>query len=88
VRSGRRQHTLRLDECDDFTRERRQPSRLPPSTASLSGTDGAIYVHARGIGEKVSPVEQTRRRFSKRIEEGDTVEIADDLGEYVACGEF
>jgi hypothetical protein len=36
----------------------------------------------------VSPVEQTRRRFSKRIEEGDTVEIAGDLGEYVACGEF
>ena len=36
----------------------------------------------------MSPVERTRRRFSKRIEEGDTVEIADDLGEYVACGEF
>jgi hypothetical protein len=50
---------------------------------------GRCYIRPRARNrEKVSPVERTRRRFSKRIEEGDTVEIADDLGEYVACGEF
>jgi hypothetical protein len=27
--------------------------------------------YAQGIGEKASPVEQARRRFSERIEEGD-----------------
>jgi hypothetical protein len=43
-------------------------------------TDGAIYDHARATGEKASPVEQTRRCYSERIEEGDIVEIADDLG--------
>jgi hypothetical protein len=40
----------------------------------------AVFDFAQGIGEKASPVEQARRRFSKRIEKGDTVEIADDLG--------
>jgi len=35
-------------------------------------------IYAQGIGEKASPVEQARRRFSKRIKEGDTVEITDD----------
>jgi hypothetical protein len=43
-------------------------------------TKGAVFDYALGIGEKVSPVEQTRRRFSKRIEEGDKVEIAEHLG--------
>jgi hypothetical protein len=43
-------------------------------------TNGAVYDHAKGIGEKASPGEQTRRRFSRRIEEDDKVEIADDLG--------
>ena len=42
--------------------------------------EGAVFDYAQGIGEKASPVEQARRRFSKRIEEGDTVEIADDQG--------
>jgi len=40
--------------------------------------EGAVFDYAQGIGEKASPVEQARRRFSKRIEEGDTVEITDD----------
>jgi hypothetical protein len=44
-------------------------------------TKGAIYDYAGGKGEKASPVEQTRRQFSKRIEEGDKVEIADRLGD-------
>jgi hypothetical protein len=43
-------------------------------------TKGAVYDYALGIGEKASPVEQTRRKFSKRIEEGDKVEIADQVG--------
>jgi hypothetical protein len=43
-------------------------------------TKGAVFDYALGIGEKVSPVEQTRRRFSKRIEEGDKVEITEHLG--------
>jgi hypothetical protein len=43
-------------------------------------TDGAVYDYARGTGEKASPVEQTRHQFSRRIEEGDTVEIADQRG--------
>jgi hypothetical protein len=40
-------------------------------------TEGAVFDYAQGIGEKASPVEQARRRFSKRIEEGDKVEIAE-----------
>src|SRR5215216_8167024 len=44
-------------------------------------TKGAVYDYALGIGEKASPVEQARRRFSKRIEEGDTVEIAERQGD-------
>jgi hypothetical protein len=43
-------------------------------------TVGAVFDYAQGIGEKVSPVEQTRRRFSRRIEEGDRVEIAERQG--------
>ncbi|HET7269992.1 MAG TPA: hypothetical protein VFI90_02785 [Rubrobacter sp.] len=43
-------------------------------------TEGAVYDYARGTWEKASPVEQTRHRFSKRIEEGDKVEIADQRG--------
>src|SRR5215207_7366073 len=43
-------------------------------------TKGAIYDYALGIGKKASPVEQARRRFPKRIEEGDKVEIADQVG--------
>jgi hypothetical protein len=42
--------------------------------------EGAVFDYALGIGEKASPVEQARGRFSRRIEEGDTVEIADDQG--------
>ena len=41
---------------------------------------GAVFDYALGIGEKASPIEQARGRFSRRIEEGDTVEIADDQG--------
>ena len=48
------------------------------------GTKGAVYDYALGIGEKASPVEQARRRFSKRIEEGDTVEIAERQGDPTA----
>jgi hypothetical protein len=44
------------------------------------GQEGAVFDYALGIGEKASPVEQARRRFSKRIEEGDKVEVADDQG--------
>jgi hypothetical protein len=44
-------------------------------------TEGAIFDYALGIGEKASPVEQARRRFSKRIEEGDKVEIAERQGD-------
>ena len=43
-------------------------------------TKGAVYDYALGIGEKASPVEQTRRKFSKRIEEGDKVEISERQG--------
>ena len=43
-------------------------------------TKGAVYDYALGIGEKAGPVEQTRRKFSKRIEEGDKVEIAGQVG--------
>jgi hypothetical protein len=43
-------------------------------------TNGAVYDYARGTGEKASPVEQTRHRFSKRIEEGDTVEFSEQRG--------
>lgn len=46
----------------------------------LHGQEGAVFDYATGRGEEASPVEQARRRFSKRIEEGDKVEIADDLG--------
>ena len=45
-----------------------------------NGREGAIFDYALGIGEKASPLEQARRRFSKRIEEGDKVEIANDQG--------
>ena len=41
----------------------------------------AVFDFAQGIGEKASPVEQARRRFSKRIEEGDKVEIAERQGD-------
>jgi len=44
-------------------------------------TEGAIFDYALGIGEKANPVEQARRRFSKRIEEGDKVEIAERQGD-------
>jgi hypothetical protein len=44
-------------------------------------TVGAVFDYARGVGEPASPVEQARRRFSERIEEGDAVEVADRLGE-------
>jgi hypothetical protein len=44
-------------------------------------TVGAVFDYAQGTGEKASPVEQARRRFSKRIEEGDKVEIANDQGD-------
>ena len=37
----------------------------------------AVFDYAQGIGKKASPIEQARRRFSKRIEEGDTVEMAE-----------
>jgi hypothetical protein len=47
---------------------------------SSKNTESAIYDYALGIGEKASPVEQTRRRFSKRIEEGDKVEITKQPG--------
>jgi len=43
-------------------------------------TKGAIYDYALGIGKKASPVEQARRRFPKRIEEGDKVEITEQVG--------
>jgi hypothetical protein len=43
-------------------------------------TVGAVFDYALGTGEKASPVEQARRRFSKHIEEGDKVEIADRPG--------
>ena len=33
--------------------------------------EGAVFDYALGIGEKASPVEHARHRFSKRIEEGD-----------------
>jgi hypothetical protein len=42
------------------------------------GTKGAVFDYGRSIGEKASPVEQARSRFSKRIEDGDKVEIVDD----------
>lgn len=42
---------------------------------------GAVFDYAQGTGEPASPVEQARRRFSKRIEEGDTVEVASHLGD-------
>jgi hypothetical protein len=44
------------------------------------GQEGAVFDYALGIGDKASPVEQARRRFSKHIEEGDKVETADDQG--------
>ena len=40
-------------------------------------SESAVFDYAQGIGEKTSPVEQARRRFSERIEEGDKVELAD-----------
>ena len=40
----------------------------------------AVFDYVQGIGEKASPVEQARCRFSKRIEEGDKVEIAERQG--------
>jgi hypothetical protein len=42
---------------------------------------GAVFDYARGVGKPASPVEQARRRFSERIEAGDSVEVASDLGE-------
>jgi hypothetical protein len=45
-----------------------------------SNTKGAVYDYAQGIGQKASPVQQTRRKFSKRIEDGDEVEISDQRG--------
>jgi hypothetical protein len=45
---------------------------------------GAIFDYGRPIGAKASPVEQARRRFSKRIEEGDKVEIAERQGDPTA----
>jgi hypothetical protein len=66
-------------------------SREPPTTTEettvlgrldcpYNSTEGAVYDYALGIGEKASPVEQARRKFSKRIEEGDKVEIAEHPG--------
>jgi hypothetical protein len=49
-----------------------------------AGTKGAVFDYARPIGEKAGPVEQARRRFSKRIEEGDKVEIAERQGDPTA----
>jgi len=63
--------------------------RIPVQAQEYSGgvlecadkrTDGAIYDYASGTGEKASPVEQTRGPFSKRIEEGDKVEVANQVG--------
>jgi hypothetical protein len=47
-------------------------------------TVGAVFDYALGTGEKASPVEQARRRFSKHIEEGDKVEIAERQGDPTA----
>jgi hypothetical protein len=63
--------------------------RIPVQAQEYSGgvlecadkrTNGAVYDRAQGTGEKTSPVEQTRRHFSKHTEEGDTVEVADQVG--------
>jgi len=49
-----------------------------------ASTEGAVFDYAQGIGEKASPVEQARRRFSKRLEEGDRVEFAERQGDPTA----
>ena len=39
-----------------------------------------MYDYAQGSGQQASPVEQTRREFSKRSEVADDVEITDQRG--------
>lgn len=43
-------------------------------------TKATVYDYAQGIGNKASPLQQTRRQFPKRIEEDDTVEMAEQVG--------
>jgi len=81
VRSGRGQHPS--DSTDLTTSAGRSDERTTSYQAydevlsTSYSTVEAEFDYALRKGQKASPVEQARRRFLKRIEEDDTVELAE-----------